>query len=155
MTHGAPKTLLLGLAIACAIVAAAGRAAVADRTSDPAPDGAGTVEVSAALDLTDGCARVGRYLPVRLRITNRTGERITDLRLSTAGPVEVAAPMELGPGDVGEAVLPVLFVGSVPAPVVDFFAAGRHVARATVEPLAVRTLADEDVLVAVPAGTAA
>jgi len=151
MTRATPKTAVVRLLVGCVIVAAAAAA----RAATPDAARAGTVEVSAALDLTDGYARVGNYVPVRLRVANRTGERITDLRLSAGGPLEVAAPMELGPGDVGETVLPVLFVGSVPAPAVDFFAAGRHVARATVEPLAVRRLADEDVLVAVPAGTAA
>jgi len=126
--------------VACAVIAAAVSAARA----------AGTVEVSASLDLTDGFARVGGYVPLRLRIVNHTGDRITDLCLGAGGPVAVTAPLDLAPGDERETVLPFWFAGGAAAPAVDFYASGRPVARTEVRPLPVRKLGDAEVLVAVP-----
>jgi hypothetical protein len=69
------------------------------------------VDVTASLDLTDGYARAGAYVPVKLKATNRSGEAITELRLSSGGPVDVVAPWQLAPGESGEKTVPAFYVG--------------------------------------------
>jgi hypothetical protein len=90
-----------------------------------------TVDVTASLDLTDGYARAGAYVPVRLKATNRTGETVTSLRLRCDGPVDVASPWRLAPGESGEKVVPAFYVGGELRPAMEFRdAAGKAVSRA-------------------------
>jgi hypothetical protein len=119
----------------------------------PAMALAQTVEVSASLDLTDGYARPGAYVPVRLKAANRTHLTFAELRLSSGGPVDVVTPWRLAPGEAGEKVVPVFFAGADLALSLEFISAGgRPAARADVAPPAVRTLLPGDALVAARPG---
>jgi len=111
------------------------------------------VEVSAALDLTDGYARPGAYVPVRLKAANRTHSTFAELRLSSGGPVDVVTPWRLAPGEAGEKVVPVFFAGADLALSLEFISAGgRLAARIDVAPPAVRPLLPGDALVAAAPG---
>jgi len=112
-----------------------------------------SVEVTASLDLTDGYARPGAYVPVRLKATNRTNETVAELRLSSGGPVDVVTPWRLAPGEAGEKVVPVFFAGADLALSLEFISAGgRLAARIDVAPPPVRPLLPGDALVAVAPG---
>ena len=112
-----------------------------------------TFSVSAALDITDGYARPGAYVPVRLKATNHTHSTFAELRLSSGGPVDVVTPWRLAPGEAGEKVVPVFFAGADLALSLEFISAGgRLAARREVAPPAVRPLLPGDALVAVAPG---
>jgi len=111
-----------------------------------------SVEVSASLDLTDGYAREGTYLPVRLRVANHTQEQITSIHLVSGGPVDVRSPLELAPAASEDIVLPVLFLGGTPTLALEFMSGKKIIARAAAGPLAVRKLSEDEALVAVAKG---
>jgi len=109
------------------------------------------VEVSATLDATDGWARPGAYVPVTLHITNRTGERLSEVRLSSGGPVDVVAPCAVGPGETARQVIPVYYAGGDLRLAAAFSdAAGRIIAQTLVAPPTVRPLPADAAVVAVP-----
>jgi hypothetical protein len=108
------------------------------------------VDVTAALDITDGYARPGAYVPVHFRATNHTGETIAGVRLDTTSPIDVEAPWQIAPGASSDKVIPVFYVGGDLRIAVEFTSAqGRTIARAVVTPPTVRTLPAGTVLVAV------
>ncbi|MBE3100467.1 MAG: hypothetical protein IMZ44_25385 [Planctomycetes bacterium] len=111
------------------------------------------MEVTASLDLTDGYARPGAYVPVRLKAANRTHATFAELRLSSGGPVDVVTPWRLAPGEAGEKIVPVFFAGADLALSLEFISAGgRPAARIDVVPPAVRPLLPGDALVAAAPG---
>ena len=112
-----------------------------------------TVEVTAALDLTDGYARPGAYVPVRLKAMNRTHSTVAELRLSSGGPVDVVTPWPLAPGEAGEKVVPVLFVGAdLRLSLVFRDASGRIAAEAAPAALLPRTIAEHAALISLDPG---
>jgi hypothetical protein len=72
-----------------------------------APAVAQSIDVAASLDVTNGLARPGAYVPVTLKATNRTAEAVREVRISSGGPIEAAAAWPMAPGETSEIVLPV------------------------------------------------
>ena len=70
-----------------------------------------SLDVRASLTVTDGYARPGSYVPVTFKVTNRTGETVTELRLNSDSPVDVVVPWKLASGESGEKVVPTFYVG--------------------------------------------
>jgi hypothetical protein len=97
------------------------------------------VDVTASLDLTDGYARAGAYVPVRLKATNRTSETVAELHLSSGGPVDVVTPWQLAPGESGEKTVPAFYVsGELPLTLQFRNAASRVIAQDTLAALSPR-----------------
>ncbi|GAG10709.1 unnamed protein product, partial [marine sediment metagenome] len=46
------------------------------------------IDVTASLEITDGWARVGAYVPVTFTVTNRTDKEIAEVFVTTGGPVD-------------------------------------------------------------------
>ncbi len=112
-----------------------------------------SVDVTASLDITGGLARVGAYVPVTLKVTNRTDKDIAEVFVTTGGPVDVCCEWRLAPGETDEKVLPVYYAGGDLAPAVEFRDAdGNSVAcaKATLPP--VRPLPEDKALIAIQKG---
>jgi hypothetical protein len=69
------------------------------------------IDVTATLDITNGLARPGAYVPVRLKVTNGTDAWLTEIRVRNNGPVEVRLPWLIGPGKTDEGRVPVFYTG--------------------------------------------
>jgi len=69
------------------------------------------ISVTATLDITNGLARPGAYVPVRLKVTNGTDAWLTEVRVRNNGPVEVRLPWLIGPGKTDEGHVPVFYNG--------------------------------------------
>ena len=69
------------------------------------------IDVTATLDITNGLARPGAYVPVRLKVTNGTEAWLTEVRVRNNGPVEVRLPWLIGPGSTDEGHVPVFYNG--------------------------------------------
>ena len=70
-----------------------------------------SIDVTATLDITNGLARPGAYVPVRLKVTNGTDAWLTEVRVRNNGPVEVRLPWLIGPGKTDEGHVPVFYAG--------------------------------------------
>jgi hypothetical protein len=75
------------------------------------PAFAQSIDVTATLDITNGLARPGAYVPVRLKVTNGTDAWLTEVRVRNNGPVEVRLPWLIGPGKTDEGHVPVFYNG--------------------------------------------
>jgi hypothetical protein len=128
----------LALAIASVLVASSAFAQGADAT--------------ATLDRTQGWARAGAYVPVRLRVTNRTDSCFEEVRATPDGPLATVAPFRVAPAVTEEKTVPVFFVGGDLALTLEFLAGGDCLARTVVGPIPVRAIPDDGALVAVEAG---
>jgi hypothetical protein len=107
------------------------------------------VDVTASLDITDGWARVGAYVPVTLKVTNRTDKEIAEVFVATGGPVDVRSDLRLATGETAEKVLPVFYVGGDLPLRLEFLAEnGTAIFRTPVTPQA-RALPDDMALVAI------
>lgn len=115
-----------------------------------------SVTVTASLDATDGLARPGAYVPVRLRISNGSGESFSNMTIRSGGPVEISAPLVVAPGQAADVLRPVYYAGGDLHLVVEFLVAGSggRTVRPDVTDPAVRPLPDETALVAVAPGAA-
>jgi len=69
------------------------------------------IDVTATLDITNGLARPGAYVPVRLKVANGTDAWLTEIRVRNNGPVEVRLPWLIGPGKTDEGHVPVFYNG--------------------------------------------
>jgi hypothetical protein len=106
------------------------------------------IDVTASLDVTDGLARVGYYVPVTLKATNKTDRAATEVFVETGGPVDVRASWVLSAGETDETVLPVFYVGGdLTLEVVFRDKTGGELTRLRLEPLEVRPVTEETVLV--------
>jgi len=109
-----------------------------------------SIDVTATLDITNGLARPGAYVPVRLKVTNGTAEAISEVRISSGSPVEVTAPWDLVPGLTDGRQLPVLYQGGDLALTIEFVVAGAgRTIRAKVTVPNVRALEADTGIVAV------
>jgi len=107
------------------------------------------VDVTAALDVTDGYARPGAYVPVHFSATNHTGETIAGVRLDTTSPIDVEAPWQIAPGGSSDKIIPVFYVGGDLRIAIEFTSAqGRTIARTVVAPPTFVTLPAGKALVA-------
>ncbi|MFO8011724.1 MAG: hypothetical protein R6X20_00320 [Phycisphaerae bacterium] len=108
------------------------------------------IDVTASLDVTDGLVRVGAYVPVTLKVTNRTDRAVTEVLVSTGGPVDVRVPWHVQPGETAERTVRA-FCGTADVAVEAAFFDGRGRAIATVRPAppVVRLVSDETVVAAV------
>lgn len=70
-----------------------------------------SIDVTATLDITNGLARPGAYVPVRLKVANGTDAWLTEVRVRNNGPVEVRLPWLIGPGKTDEGHVPVFYTG--------------------------------------------
>ena len=105
------------------------------------------ITVTASLDVTDGLARIGYYVPVTLKATNRTKRPVTEIFVATGGPVDVRTSWGLAAGKTDETVVPVFYVGGEVALEVTFFdRAGQVLARVRPEPVEVRVVPDDTAL---------
>jgi len=107
---------------------------------------AADIDVTASLEVTDGWARVGAYVPVTLRVTNNTDRTVEDMHVATGGPVDYRFPtISLAAGDsVEEAALPLFYVGGEMALDLTFYdAKGACIARTRAEVPEVRTIPDD------------
>jgi len=110
-----------------------------------------TVDVAASLDITDGWARPGAYVPVRLKATNRTDETVIEVRIRSAGPVAVVCPWRLGPGESGMQVVPLYYGGGDLAPTLEFAdSRGKVAGRVSAGSLQVRAVAADAAVIACP-----
>ncbi len=117
------------------------------------PASAQGVDVTASLDITDGWARVGAYVPVTFTVTNRTDKEIAEVFVTTGGPVDVRCEWRLAPGETDAKVLPVFYTGADLAPAVEFRDAdGNSVACAKATLPQVRPLPEGKALVAIQKG---
>ncbi len=108
------------------------------------------VDVTASLDITDGWARVGAYVPVTFKVTNRTDTEIAEVFVTTGGPVDVRSDLRLATGETAEKVLPVFYVGGDLPLWVEFLTeSGATVARTEVTARETRALPGNMALVAV------
>ena len=106
------------------------------------------IAVTASLDVTDGLARVGYYVPVTLKATNRSDRAAREVLVSTGGPVDTRAAWFLAAGDSGETVVPVFYVGGDLALEVVFRdKEGGEIARLRPEPPEVHPVPDDTALV--------
>jgi hypothetical protein len=135
------KCASLVLAMTLAAATAAGQGAQGE-------SGQGA-DVVAQLDTTEGLARAGAYVPVRLKVTNRTDSALDAVEIDSGGPVRVAAPLAVAPGASGEAVVPVFYAGGDLVLRVVCLSGGAVRARATLDSLKVSRLPDDTALVAV------
>ena len=110
------------------------------------------VDVTATLDLTQGWARAGTYVPVRLRVTNRTDSCFEEVRAASDGPIATVAPFRVAPAATEERIVPVFFTGGDLSLTLEFLADGFRLARTAVGPIPVRAIPDDGALVAVEAG---
>jgi len=109
-------------------------------------------DVTATLDLTQGRARAGAYVPVRLRVTNRTDSCFEEVRAASGGPLATVMPFRVAPAATEEKTMPVFFTGGDLALALDFLADGTSLARTAVGPIPVRAIPNDGALVAVEAG---
>jgi hypothetical protein len=77
----------------------------------PAAESAPPFDLAADLTLTRSWARQGAYVPVRLRVTNRTDVAFDRVLVDSGGAVRVAAPWRIAPGETAEKTVPVYFPG--------------------------------------------
>ena len=109
-----------------------------------------SIEVIAAAATPDAIARPGAYLPLGLRATNRSGEAVDRVRVTSGGPMDVTVPWKIAPGEESACLLPVFWTGSPLALGLEFLSArGRTIARAATGPVEVRPLADGAALLGV------
>ena len=105
------------------------------------------VDVAASLDITDGWARVGAYVPVTLKVTNRTDKEIAEVFVTTGGPVDTRVVFHLAPGEAREGNPPVFYVGGQIRMHCRFFDSDGKVIAFTRSPvLEVKPLAEEAAL---------
>ena len=109
-------------------------------------------DVTATLDLTQGWARPGAYVPVHLRVTNRTDSCFEEVRAASGGPIATVAPFRVAPAATEERIVPVFFTGGDLSLTLEFLADGACLARTAVGPIPVRAIPDDGALVAVEAG---
>ena len=109
-------------------------------------------DVTATLDLTQGWARAGAYVPVRLRVTNRTDSVFEEVRVASGGPLATVAPFRVAPAATEEKTVPIFFTGGDLSLTLEFLADGFRLARTAVGPIPVRAIPDDGALVAVEAG---
>jgi len=69
------------------------------------------IDVTATLDITNGLARPGAYVPVRLKVADRPDWNIEELRVSSGGPVQVLTPWWLSRPLLFDATVPVYYAG--------------------------------------------
>jgi len=120
----------------------------------PAAAPAQAIEVTAALEATDGLARAGAYVPVRFAVASAAREAVASVRV-TSGPVTVETAWPLAPGGKGDRTLPVYFAGGDLAMAVEFLdAAGRTLARARPPAPAVRPVGPGAVILGLPPAVA-
>ena len=136
-----------------------------------APALAQSVSVTPSLGATDGYAREGTYLMVRLGVKNGTDSQITSVHMTSGGPVDVRSLLDLAPragggssvrnnedtpeyepSAIGEVDLPVFYVGGTPTLSLEFLSGAAVVARVATAPLPVRKLGDDEALVGVERG---
>ena len=120
------------------------------------PAYAQTVDVTAALEITDGYVRPGAYVPLTLRARNMTDKALASVRLSSGGPVDVVAPWQLAPGESGEKTVPAFYVsGELPLTLEFRNAASLVIAQDTLAALSPRVLPQDATpdLKPFPAGT--
>jgi len=111
------------------------------------------VLVTASLNITDGWARAGAYVPVTLKATNHTDIEIAEVLVTTGGPVDVRSAWRLAPGETGEKVLPIFYTGTDLAPALEFRdAEANTAARARVTVPEVHALPEDKALVAIQEG---
>jgi len=111
------------------------------------------VDVTASLDLTDGYARAGAYIPVKLKATNRTGETLEQVHVDSGGPIDVTARWRLAPGETATILLPVFYAGGDLGLTLEFINGSGHVAaRIQPAPPTVRPLPPDTALVAIQTG---
>jgi len=111
------------------------------------------IDVTASLDITDGWARVGAYVPVTFKVTNHTGKEIAEVFVTTGGPVDVRSEWRVAPGETDEKVLPIYYTGADLSLAFEFRDAnGQTVALARVSPAQVRALPEGEALVAIQKG---
>jgi len=111
------------------------------------------VDVTASLDITDGLARVGAYVPVTFTVTNRTDKEIAEIFVTTGGPVAVRSEWRVAAGERGEKVLPIFYTSADLAIALEFHDAdGKTVGRANITPPEVRPLPEDKALVAIQKG---
>jgi len=109
---------------------------------------AADIDVTASLEVTDGWARIGYYVPVTLRATNGTDRAVAEVHVSAGGPVDTRSAWRLAAGESGETVVPVFYVGGEVALEVTFLdRAGEVLARVRPEPVEVRPVPDDTALV--------
>jgi len=105
------------------------------------------MDVTASLEVTDGWARVGAYVPVTLRVTNNTDRAVAEVHVLAGGPVDTRSAWRLAAGESGETVVPVFYVGGEVALEVTFLdRAGEVLARVRPEPVQVRMVPDDTAL---------
>jgi len=109
-------------------------------------------DVTATLDLTQGWARAGAYVPVRLRVTNRTDSVFEEVRAASGGPIATVAPFRVAPAATEEKTVPIFFTGGDLSLTLEFLVDGACLARTAVGPIPVRAIPDDAALVAVEAG---
>jgi hypothetical protein len=109
-------------------------------------------DVTATLDLTQGWARAGAYVPVRLRVTNRTDSVFEEVRAASGGPLATVAPFRVASAATEEKTVPVFFTGGDLSLTLEFLADGACLTRTAVGPIPVRAIPDDGALVAVEAG---
>jgi hypothetical protein len=109
-------------------------------------------DVTATLDPTQGWARAGAYVPVRLRVTNRTDSVFEEVRAASGGPIATVAPFRVASAATEEKTVPIFFTGGDLSLTLEFLADGFRLARTAVGPIAVRVVPDDAALVAVEAG---
>jgi hypothetical protein len=124
----------------------------AQAAAPAAAQAARTLDVEAALDLTEGLVRPGAYVPVRFTITNRTGFTFDAVRVEPAGPVRTVAPFALAPAATGETTVPVFYAGGDLVLRVECLAGGRVRAAGRVDRLKATPLAEDAALVGLEAG---
>ena len=110
-----------------------------------------SVDVTASLDITDGLARVGAYVPVTFKATNRTDKEIAEVFVTTGGPVDARVSFHLAPGEAREGGLPVFYVGGQIRMDCRFFNSDGELIAFTRSPiLEVKPLAEEVALLWIP-----
>jgi len=110
-----------------------------------------TVDVTAALEITDGFVRPGAYVPLTLRARNMTDKTLAGVRLSSGGPVDVVMPWRLAPGESGEKAIPVFCTNTnddLQTSLEFTDASGAVVTRTNAFAKAARALADDAALIA-------
>jgi hypothetical protein len=117
------------------------------------PASAQVAVATVAIDTPDNIARPGAYVPVRVRATNRTDQSISEIRLTSGGPVDVAASWRIAPGETAERVLPMFYAGGDLRLAIEFAdAAGNVVADAVPAPPPVHEVSAKTALMGLPLG---
>jgi len=102
------------------------------------------VDVTASLDITDGWARVGAYVPVTFEVTNQTDKHVVGVYITTGGPVDMHSQQLFAAAAKCPLILPVYYTGADLTLTVEFLDRyGREVDRKRVVLSGVRPLPKE------------